>query len=46
MIMKRVKPRFFAPRFTAKLAYRQHFLQSGFPYVHVVIVQFLIIKNT
>jgi hypothetical protein len=28
-----VKPRFFAPRFTAKLAYRQEFLQSRFPYV-------------
>ena len=28
-----VKPRFIAPRFTAKLAYRQEFLQSRFPYV-------------
>ena len=28
-----VKPRFIDPRFTAKLAYRQEFLQSRFPYV-------------
>ena len=28
-----VKPRVIAPRFTAKLAYRQEFLQSRFPYV-------------
>jgi hypothetical protein len=28
-----VKPRFIAPRFTAKLVYRQEFLQSRFPYV-------------
>jgi hypothetical protein len=28
-----VKPRFIAPRFTAKLTYRQEFLQSRFPYV-------------
>jgi hypothetical protein len=28
-----VKPRFIAPRFTAKLAYRQEFLQSRFPNV-------------
>jgi hypothetical protein len=28
-----VKPHFIAPRFTAKLAYRQEFLQSRFPYV-------------
>jgi hypothetical protein len=28
-----VKPCFIAPRFTAKLAYRQEFLQSRFPYV-------------
>jgi hypothetical protein len=28
-----VKPRFIAPRFTTKLAYRQEFLQSRFPYV-------------
>ena len=27
-----VKPRFIVPRFTAKLAYRQEFLQSRFPY--------------
>jgi hypothetical protein len=28
-----VKPCFIAPRFTAKLSYRQEFLQSRFPYV-------------
>ena len=28
-----VKLRFIAPRFTAKLAYLQEFLQSRFPYV-------------
>ena len=28
-----VKPRFIAPRFTAKLAYHQEFLKSRFPYV-------------
>jgi hypothetical protein len=28
-----VKPRCIAPRFTAKLVYRQEFLQSRFPYV-------------
>ena len=32
-IVSTVKPRFIAPRFTAKLAYRQEFLQSRFPYV-------------
>ena len=33
-----VKPHFIAPRFTAKLAYHQEFLQSRFSYVVITIL--------
>jgi hypothetical protein len=34
-----VKPCFIAPRFTAKLSYRQEFLQSRFPYVVITLLK-------
>ena len=34
-----VKPRFIAPRFAAKLSYRQEFLQSRFPYIVITLLK-------